>query len=126
MSTSLATVNMPDVVTIGIKAFYYCDDYVDVILPSSIQNIERDAFVGANNGGRKLNVTMQSSTPSQEIDAGAFDDGTVTIPAGSLTNYLPKLDLTKTFRSSGDSQWKGLDVIDPSYHLVIFQYGDYG
>ena len=126
MSTSLATVNMPDVVTIGIKAFYYCDDYVDVILPSSIQNIERDAFVGPNNGGRKLNVTMQSSTPSQEIDAGAFDDGTVTIPAGSLTNYLPKLDLTKTFRSSGDSQWKGLDVIDPSYHLVIFQYGDYG
>ena len=123
---NLETVNMPDVVKIGRNAFYHASEFEKFTLPASIQEIGADAFDAAASGTRELDVTIEAKTPPTGVDPSAFADGTITVPEGSLGAYLPNIDLSKTFRSSGDSKWYGLKVIDPSYHLVTFQYGDSG
>lgn len=125
-STSLKEVSLPDVVTVGKEAFYRCDDYTDVTLPASIQSIGDSAFAEAANGGRELNVVFQGTTPPELGNRPFGSSGTVTVPEGSLTAYLPDLDITKTFRGSGTNKFGNLDVIDPAYQKVKFQYGQYG
>ncbi len=125
-STSLKEVSLPDVVTVGKEAFYRCDDYTDVTLPASIQSIGDSAFAEAANGKRELNVVFQGTTPPELGNRPFGSLGTVTVPEGSLTAYLPELDITKTFRDSGTNKFGNLDVIDPAYQKVKFQYGQYG
>lgn len=125
-STSLKEVSLPDVVTVGKEAFYRCDDYTDVTLPASIQSIGDSAFAEAANGKRELNVVFQGTTPPELGNRPFGPLGTVTVPEGSLTAYLPELDITKTFRDSGTNKFGNLDVIDPAYQKVKFQYGQYG
>ena len=125
-STSLKEVSLPDVVTVGKEAFYRCDDYTDVTLPASIQSIGDSAFAQAANGSRELNVVFQGTTPPELGNSPFGSLGTVTVPEGSLTAYLPDLDITKTFRDSGTNKFGNLDVIDPAYQKVKFQYGQYG
>lgn len=120
--TYLETVNMPNVEKIGAQAFYRCSRYKEIHLPSSIREIGSSAFKGAANGIRKLNVTIEATTPPEA--RGAFNEGTITVPAGSLPAYLPNLDLNKTFYITGSSMWNNLDVRDPNYHKVSFEYKD--
>lgn len=125
-STSLNEVSIPDVVTVGREAFYRCDDYIDVILPASIEYIGDSAFAEADNGTRELKVVFQGTTPPELGNRSFGSVGTVTVPAGALKTYLPDLNITKTFYDSGTNKFGNLQVIDPAYPKVKFQYGQYG
>ena len=121
--TSLASVAMPNVVEIEKDAFYHTDDYETIVLPASLKTMNNPGFGQAKNGTKTLDVTMEGSVPPT-ISGRVFGDakgGTVTVPAGALPNYLTGLDFTKWFSTSGSSEWGGLPVIDPAYHLVHYK-----
>ena len=121
--TKLENVAMPNVKEIEKDAFYRTDAYETIILPASLETMTDPGFGGAANGKKTLDVTMEGSVPPT-ISGRVFGDakgGTVTVPAGALPNYLTNLDFAKWFNTSGDSEWGGLPVIDPAYHLVHYK-----
>ena len=121
--TKLENVDMPNVKEIEKDAFYRTDAYETIILPESLETMTDPGFGGAANGKKTLDVTMEGSVPPT-ISGRVFGDakgGTVTVPAGALPNYLTNLDFAKWFNTSGDSEWGGLPVIDPAYHLVHYK-----
>ena len=122
--TKLEKVSMPDMVKIGSKAFYQTDEYEEIVLPASIKELDDCGFYGAANGKKDIHVTMEGKEPptlSGKVFTDASSDSYVTIPEGTLTVYLPDLDLTKVHYNSGDMLWGNLRVEDPAYHLITYK-----
>ena len=122
-STKLNKVSMPNIVKIGKDAFYQTDDYENIELPSSIEVLDNCGFGVAKNGRKTLTVTIDKVTspecvgsPFNSANAGSY----VKVPKGSLKEYLPNLDLSKTFKETGDSLWANIEVKDEAYHYVKF------
>lgn len=123
--TSLKSVSMPNMVTIGQNAFYQTDDYEEIVLPETIKTLNDCGFSSTYNSGDKtLLVTMEGSKPPKitgRVFSGAQSDSYVTVPEGSLANYLPDLDLSKYFGTGGETRWASLRVVDPAYNLITYR-----
>ena len=119
--TKLQTVSMPKVETIGSSAFYWTDSLEEVTLPASITSLNGCGF-GAKKYGSMDNfhLIMEKTTPPEIEGRVVEGEGTVTVPAGSLSEYLGETDFNKYFTSEGDVQWAGLYVEDPAYSMVTF------
>ena len=111
----LTTVDMPKVVTIGDNAFYGTA-VEEFTLPATITNIGSGAFKGISDD---LNITILKDTPPEAT--GAFGKGQITVPDGTLQNYLPDLDLSKPFWSTGDMKWNNLNVKDDAQRFITFK-----
>ena len=121
--TKLTSVKMPNMEVIGVDAFYRTDDYETIVLPASLKKLDGPNFGVARNGSKTLKVTMEGMTPP-EASGRIFGDakgGTITVPEGALPNYLTKLDFSKYFMASGDTEWEGLPVVDPAYHYIHYK-----
>lgn len=121
---SLASVSMPDIEIIGQDAFYHTDDYENIVLPGKIRELNDCGFGVAGNGTKTIHVTMEGSEPPQvtgTVFSRAGSDSYVTVPEGSLENYLPGLDLSKYFGTAGETKWNSLRVEDPLYNLITYK-----
>lgn len=119
--TALESINMPKVETIGSKAFYQTDSLEEVTLPASITSLNGCGFGAKMNGSMdNFHLIMEKITPPETKGRVVEGEGTVTVPAGSLSAYLDETDFNKYFTSEGDVQWAGLYVEDPSYSMVTF------
>lgn len=120
----LAEVNMPKVVSIGKEAFYRTTEFEEIHLPATIETINDAGFGVAGSGSKTLKVTIDRITPpttSGSIFTKASANSTITVPAGSLPNYLPDLDLTKHFGTSEETKYEEIRVVDPKYHYITFR-----
>lgn len=119
--TELKSVDMPKVETIGSSAFYWTDSLEEVTLPASITSLNACGFASKANGSMSdFHLIMEKTTPPEIEGRVVEGEGTVTVPAGSLSAYLDETDFNKYFTSEGDVQWAGLFVEDPSYSMVTF------
>ena len=120
----LTSVNMPDVRVIGKQAFDVCPELREIAIPACIESIGEEAFsYGSDNKEQVMKVTIEKTTPPEmgkNVFEKAADGSTVTIPEGSLTNYLPDLDVTSTFEKQSDMMWKNLLVAAPDYSLITY------
>ena len=121
-NSKIQTIHWPKLKVVEKNAFYRADNFTTFTLPSSLESIGDKAFVGAKNGIRKLNITSNIENPDIKFGEGAFAQGTITVPENTLPNYLKNLDLTKSFKTSGDTKWNGLEVKDPAYHFMKYFY----
>lgn len=122
--TSLKAVSMPDVVTIGKNAFYWTDDYEEIVLPETIEALNTCGFGIAKNGTKTIHVTMEGAVPPETtgtVFSKAGSNSYVTVPEGSLENYLPDLDLTKYFGTGGETKWASMRVADSAYNLITYR-----
>lgn len=121
----LTEVDMPKVVTIGQKAFYHTDEFENIHLPASIETLTDVGFGVAGSGKKTLKVVIDRATPPTNVSGSVFSNAaagsSITVPAGSLPNYLPELDLTKHFDNVGQTKYESLRVIDPEYHFLTFR-----
>ena len=111
----LETVDMPKVETIGSEAFYGTA-VAEFTLPATITSIGSKAFEDVSDD---LNITILTATPPEA--KGAFGKGQITVPDGALQNYLPSLDLSKPFWSTGDMKWNNLNVKDNAQRFITFK-----
>lgn len=119
--TALESVDMPKVETIGSSAFYWTDSLKEVTLPASITSLNGCGFGATKNGSMdNFHLIMEKTTPPETKGRVIEGEGTVTVPAGSLSAYLDETDFNKYFTSEEDVQWAGLYVEDPSYSMVTF------
>ena len=120
----LTSVNMPDVRVIGKQAFDVCPELREIAIPACIESIGEEAFsYGSDNKEQVMKVTIKKTTPPEmgkNVFEKAADGSTVTVPEGSLTNYLPDLDVTSTFEKQSDMIWKNLLVAAPDYSLITY------
>ena len=122
-ATKLETVKMPNVEVIGSNAFYHTTEFEKVTLPACIKTLNDCGFGVAANGTKKLQVTMEGAVPptlNGSVFSKAKADSYVKVPEGSLSAYLPDLDLSKTFGNAGETKWGSLRVVDPGYSFVTF------
>lgn len=124
----LTNVSMPDMVSIGKDAFYWTDSYIEINLPASIKTLDDCGFDRKSYGsGKNIHVTMNSEMPPANVSgpfSHAGSEAYVTVPAGSLPNYLSDLDLNGVHYMSGSILWANLHVIDPEYHYISY-FADY-
>ena len=94
---------------------------MEVTLPATIASLDRCGFATPENGTMNgFHMIIEKTTPPELKGSVVGDEGTVTVPEGSLSAYLGETDFNKYFTSEGDVQWAGLYVEDPSYSMVTF------
>lgn len=118
--TSLTEINLPEVKTIESSAFTNCTKLQKISLPK-VENIGNSAF---NSISTKLHVTLNSTMPPQmgsSVFGKAAAGSTLTVPEGSLENYLSNIVLGNIYTSNSQILWNKLQVIDPQYVYVTYK-----
>lgn len=118
--TSLTEVSLPEAKTIGSSAFTNCTKLTQIDLPK-VESLENSAF---NNISTEMHVTLHSATPptlGSSVFGKAKEGSTLTVPEGSLENYLTKVSLGNIYSSTSQIYWNRLQVVDPQYVYVTYK-----
>ncbi len=87
--SGLTSVTIPNSVTsIGGSAFYNCSGLTSLTIPNSVTTIGNHAFYGCSGLSNIENVNPVPPSISSSSFSGLYDSAIVTVPAGSIGQYV--------------------------------------